>query len=142
MKDAASFHAALQGNIDCYLETVPSEELNAWADRGWAEDAGLGFDESCVKYLALVLLDAVGSSAREIVLEAGCPARVISGCGEHMLPAVPESVFTRGMEILCNICGIEGERSGGTLALGIRGDSLELNIERSGGLHKILLPPL
>lgn len=142
MKDATSFHSTLQNNIDCYLETNPADVLKKWADDNWQADPNVETDESCLKYLALVLLDAIESRARKIVLEIGCPALVVSQDDEHILPPAPESILARSLEILRDICGMEGARAQGTLALGIRNDSLELKIEKSEALHQIFLPAL
>ncbi len=142
MKDEQSYHSLLQQNIDCYLETVPAEQLREWADREWQEEPGIGVDEQALKYLALVIVDALESRAHRIVLEKGCPVLIAAGDGEHMLPAAPESILARGLEMLRDICGMEGGRSSGRLALGIRNDSLELQIEKSEALHVIHLPPL
>jgi hypothetical protein len=72
----------------------------------------------------------------------GCPALLVSKDKEHMLPAAPESILARGLEILRDICGMEGSRAQGALVLGIRNDSLELKIEKSEAIHIIHLPNL
>jgi hypothetical protein len=140
MKDTISSQAMLQGLIDCYLETNPFEVLNQWADDGWNLDPNADADESCLKYLALIILDAFENSARKIVLEMGCPGLVVTEEGEHMLPAASESILARGLEMLREMCGMEGARAQSTLALGIRNDSLELKIEKSEALHIIHFP--
>jgi hypothetical protein len=140
MKSSSNHHSALQALIDCYLETNPSKTLNNWADSNWKLDPNVDTDESCLKYLALVLLDAIESRANKIVLEANCPVLVVSEDKEHMLPAAAESILARGLEILRDICGMEGPVSKGTLSLGIRNSSLELKIEKSEAVHIIHLP--
>ena len=57
-----------------------------------------------------------------------------------MLPAAPESMLARGLEILRELSGMEGATAKGVLSLGIRNDSIELTIEKSEALHIIRLP--
>ncbi|MFC1591841.1 hypothetical protein ACFL43_04910 [Thermodesulfobacteriota bacterium] len=140
MRDDTSLHQVLQNNIDCMLETNPGVVLKKWADEGWQQDEGVDVDETCLKYLALVLLDALSNKAQKIVLEMGCPALVASEGVQHMLPAAPESILARGLEIVREICGMEGAAAEGRLALGIRNNSIELRIEKSEALHIIHLP--
>ncbi len=140
MKDATSSHLALQNLISCYIETNPAEALKSWADKNWKVEDYEDMDEACLKYLALVLLDAIDSRAEKIILEKGCPVLVVTQGAEHMLPAAPESMLARGLEILRELCGMEGASARGILSIGIRNDSIELAIEKSEALHIIKLP--
>jgi len=142
MKDTANAHQALQNLISCYLETNPADALNSWADRGWKTESHEDADEVSLKYLALVVLDAIESRAQKIVLEKGCPVLIAASGAEHMLPAAPESILSRGLELLREMCGMEGARSKSALSLGIRNDSIDLEIEKSEALHIIHLPRL
>jgi hypothetical protein len=142
MKDVTSAQLALQNLISCYLETKPADALKSWADKNWKVDKHEDVDEASLKYLALIVLDAVESRAHKIVLEKGCPVLIAAPGGEHMLPAAPESMLARGLEMLREMCGMEGARSKGELSLGIRNDSIELAIEKSEALHIIYLPGL
>jgi hypothetical protein len=142
MKDVTSAHLALQNLISCYLETNPSDALKSWADSNWKIEKHEDADEASLKYLALVVLDAIESRAQKIILEKGCPVLIAGPGAEHMLPAAPESMLARGLEILREMCGMEGARSKGTLSLGIRNDSIELEFEKSEALHIIYLPRL
>ena len=142
MKDASSAHLSLQNLISCYLETNPAEALKSWADRNWKVESHEDVDEASMKYIALLILDAIESRASKIVLEKGCPALVAANDSEHMLPAAPESILARGLEILREITGMEGATARGNLSLGIRNDSIELTVEKSEALHIIRLPSL
>ncbi len=142
MKDTGSDHAKLQGLIDCHLEINPKDALTQWADNDWKLDENVDSDEACLKYIALVLIEALENRAQKIVMEMGAPVLVVAAEGEHMLPAAPESILARGLEIMRDICGMAGARATGKLALGIRNDSLELDIEKSEALHIITFPPL
>jgi len=142
MKDVTSAHLALQNLISCYLETKPADALKSWADKDWKVEKHEDVDEASLKYLALIVLDAIESRAQKIVLEKGCPVLIAAPGGEHMLPAAPESMLARGLEMLREMCGMEGARSKGELSLGIRNDSIALAIEKSEALHIIYLPRL
>ena len=142
MQDTQSSHQQLQQYIDCYLETNPTTVLKQWDDDGWQGDSQVDTDETCLKDIALVLLDAMEHKAKKIVLETGCPVLVACREEDYMLPAAPESMLSRGLEIVRDICGMEGGRTEGILCLGIRSDSIELKIEKSKGIHIIVLPDL
>jgi hypothetical protein len=140
MKDMSSPHTVLQGLLECYLETRPDELLRQWADTGWKSGGNVDIDETCLKYIALVLLDGIESRAEKIILEMGCPALVVAGKERHMLPPAPESMLARGLELVRDMCGLEGARGKGILCLGIKNDSIEILIEKSEALHILHLP--
>jgi hypothetical protein len=142
MRDTASAHLSLQNLISCYLETRPADALRSWADSNWKVEKHEDADEASLKYLALVVLDAIESRAQKIVLEKGCPVLIAAPGDEHMLPPAPESMLSRGLELLREMCGMEGGRSKGELSLGIRNDSIALTIEKSEALHIMYLPRL
>ena len=142
MRDTSSSQLALQNLIDCYLETNPPEVLKAWADNNWKVEKHEDIDEACMKYLALVLLDAIESRAQKIILEKSCPVLIVSQNSQHLLPAASDSLLARGLEIVREICGMEGPEAEGVLSLGIRNDSLELKIKKSEAVHTIYLPAL
>jgi hypothetical protein len=142
MQETQSNHQQLQQYLDCYLETNPTAVLKQWDYDGWQEDSQLNTDETCLKYIALVLLDAMEHKAIKIGLEVGCPVLIICNDEDYILPAVPESMLSRGLEIVCDLCGMQRDRTGGILCLGIRCDSIELRIEKRRGIHIIELPDL
>jgi hypothetical protein len=140
MRDVDNPHKTLQDLLDCYLETRPDEVLKNWADDDWAADAAVSIDETCLKYIALVLLDSIESRAEKTILEMGCPALVDSGAERHMLPPAPESILARGLELLRDMCGLEGAKGDGELSLGIRNDSIVLRLHKNEALHIIYFP--
>ena len=142
MQDIQTSHMQLQQHLDGYLETNPSTVLKQWDYDGWQEDSQVNTDETCLKYIALVLLDAMEHKAKKIGLEVGCPVLIICNDEDYILPAAPESMLSRGLEIVRDICGMERDRTGGILCLGIRCDSIELRIEKKRGIHIIELPDL
>jgi hypothetical protein len=135
VKETANPQLKLQQLLDCYLESGPQEVLRQWADAGWKADTSIDTDETCLKYLALVLLDSIESRASRTVLEMGCPALVDCGRERHMLPAAPESLLARGLELLRGMCGLDGGTGSAVLFLGIRDSSLEIHIHKSEALH-------
>jgi hypothetical protein len=136
---AASYHAILQGYIDCLLETNPRDTLQQWAQKGWAPDQDIDYDEGCLKLIALVILDGIANRAHKILLEMGFPMLIATIGQSYMLPPAPESMLARGLEIIREICGMSGGRASGTLVLGIGNASMELGIEKNRGLHVIVL---
>jgi hypothetical protein len=140
MRELDSPQKTLQGLLDCYLETSPKEVLRKWADDGWSGDAHVSTDETCLKYIALVLLDSLESRAQRTILEIGCPVLVDAGDEQHMLPVAPESMLARGLELLRDMCGLVGAEGERELSLGIRNDSIELRLFKSKALHIICFP--
>jgi hypothetical protein len=108
MREPDNAQLKLQQLLDCYLDTDPAGVLRAWADSGWPGAAGASSDETCLKYIALVLLDSIANRARTTILEMGCPALVDAGAEQHMLPPAPASLLARGLELLREMCGLEG----------------------------------
>jgi hypothetical protein len=142
MQETQSSHQQLQQYLDCYLETNPSTVLKQWDYDGWQGDSLVDTDKKGLKYIALVLLDALKHKAKKIGLEVGCPVLIICNDEDYLLPAAPESMLSRGLEIVHDICGLERDRTGGILCLGIRSNSIELRIEMKKGLHIIEFPDL
>ncbi len=139
MKERDNPHQKLLQLLDCYLEADPAGEIRRWAGAGWP--AGGDMDEAGLKYIALVLLDSIGSGADKAVLEMGCPALVDAGDDRHMLAAAPESMLARGLELVREMCGLAGAARGdGLLMLGLGSDSLELMLHKSEGLHIFYFP--
>jgi hypothetical protein len=131
MREFENPQKTLQGLLDCYLETSPKEVLQTWADDGWSGDAQVSADETCLKFIALVLLDSLASRAQKTILAMDGSVLVVAGDEQHMLPLAPESMLARGLELLCGMCGLEGGSGEAVLALEIRGSNVELRIAKS-----------
>jgi len=136
MAAAESPHLRLQQQIDCQLEITPRTVLETWEKSGWKEEPGTDSDEAPLKYLALVLLDAIEERATRLSLEKDQGVTVFAD-NTYSLPKAPTHYIARGLEILREITGIEGARGEGKLALGIRDDSLELIIQKDAGVHMV-----
>jgi hypothetical protein len=139
MGAAENPHLRLQQQIDCQLEITPRPALETWEKTGWKEEPGTDGDEAPLKYLALVLLDAIEERATRLTLEKDQGVTVYANT-TYSLPKAPAHFIARGLEILRDITGIQGAKGDGKLALGIRNDSLELLIQKDAGLHIINIP--
>ncbi len=139
MPDIESPHLRLQQQIDCQLEVTPRPTLEAWEKAGWKDAPGTDVDESPLKYMALVLLDAIEERAPRLSIDRDEGVTVFSE-STYSLPKAPPHIIARGLEILREITGLEGPVGQGRLALGIRSDSLELIIQKDAGKHIINIP--
>lgn len=139
MAGSESPHLRLQQQIDCQLEITPRSVLETWEKGGWKEEPGTDGDEAPLKYLALVLLDAIEDRATRLSLEKDQGVTVY-GNATYALPKAPAYYIARALEILREITGIEGPKGEGKLSLGIRSDSLELIVQKDAGLHIITIP--
>ncbi len=139
MADIESPHLRLQQQIDCQLETNARQALSAWEKNGWQDEPGTDVDEAPLKYMALVMLDAIEERATRLTMdkEQGVTVHADS---TYTLPKAPPHLIARGLEILREITGMEGGQAQGKLSLGIRNDSLELVIQKDRGLHVINIP--
>lgn len=139
MAHTDSSHLRLQQQIDCQLETEPRTVLKAWERDGWKEVPGTDADEAPLKYLALVLLDAIEERAVRMSIDKDEGVTVYGG-STYMLPKAPSFIIARGLEILREITGMQGPSGQGSLALGIRNDTLDLIIQKQAGRHIINIP--
>jgi hypothetical protein len=139
MVDMESPHLRLQQQIDCQLEITPRPVLQAWERAGWKEEPGTDVDEAPLKYMALVLLDAIEERAVRLTVDKDAGVTVYAD-STYTLPKAPAHLIARGLEILREITGVEGPSGKGSLSLGIRNDSLEVIIQKQAGLHTISMP--
>ncbi len=139
MSEVESPHARLQRQIDCQLEIKPKDALVAWETSGWNEQPGTDGDEAPLRYMALVLLEAIESRSVRLSLDKD-KGVTIFGDSTYMLPKAPESWIARGLEIVREIAGIEGSNAQGRISLGVRSDRLDLIIQKEAGLHIINIP--
>jgi len=139
MIDAESPHKRLQEQIDCQMDLKPREALEKWQQAGWKEEQGTDSDEVPLKLLALYLLEAIGQRVVRLTIDKDQGVTVY-GDTTYALPAAPPHFIARGLELLREMIGMEGGIGKGTLVLGIRNDTLELIIQKQGGLHIINIP--
>ena len=132
-------HLRLQQQIDCQLEITPRPALETWEKTGWKEEPGTDADEAPLRYMALVLLDAIEERAVRLSIDKDQGVTVFAD-KTYTLPKAPTHVIARGLEILREITDLEKPVGQGKLALGIRNDSLELIVQKEAGLHIINIP--
>jgi hypothetical protein len=139
MADIESPHLRLQQQIDCQLETNARQALSAWEKNGWRDEPGTDVDEAPLKYMALVMLDAIEERATRFTMDKDQGVTVHAD-STYTLPKAPPHVIARGLEILREITGMEGGQAEGKLSLGIRNDSLDLVVQKDAGQHVISIP--
>ena len=139
MSQTESYHLRLQRQIDCQLEVKPKDALIAWEKSGWNEESGTDGDEAPLKYLAMVLLEAIESRSVRLSIDRERGVTIF-GDSTYMLPKAPSMYIARGLEILREIAGMDSPDALGRISLGIRNDSLELIIQKEAGLHIINIP--
>jgi hypothetical protein len=139
MVNVESPHLRLQQQIDCQLEVTPRNVLESWEKTGWQQEPGTDVDEAPLKYMALVLLDAIEERAVRFSMDKDAGVTVYGGT-TYALPKAPTHIIARGLEIVREISGVEGPKGQGTLSLGIRNDSLDVVIQKDAGLHVFKIP--
>jgi hypothetical protein len=139
MTEQESSHLRLQQQIDCQLETKARNALETWEFGGWNEEPGTDGDEAPLRYLALVLLDAIEERATRLSLDKDAGVTVYAD-HTYALPKAPAHYIARALEILREITGMSELAGQGKLALGLRNDSLELILQKDRGLHIITFP--
>ncbi|MFH0826008.1 MAG: hypothetical protein V2B18_24905 [Pseudomonadota bacterium] len=139
MPDMDSPHLRLQQQIDCNLEVHAGSALETWQQDHWKEEPFTDADEAPLKYIALVLLDAIEHKAVRLSVEKDEGVTVFAD-EPYPLPKAPPEYIARCLEIIREIAGMERGVAEGTLSLGIRNDSLELIIQKEGGTHMINIP--
>jgi hypothetical protein len=139
MENKESPHLRLQQQIDCQLEIKPRNALEKWEKSGWTEEPGTDADEAPLKYMALVLLEAIEERAVRLSVDKDKGVTVF-GDSTYTLPKAPGHFIARGLEIMREISGLEGPAGRGVLSLGIRNDSVEVIIQKEAGLHMFNIP--
>lgn len=134
MKDTQNLHLKVQELCDCYATNDPLKEMSTVKDDRDQE-------ESALKWLALAALHGVNSNASEIsITQTGDgEISVTAKYRETELPSPGEAVARKIFEAVGGITHLEGGKGKTPLALGIRNDSIELQVKmkRKEGGQKI-----
>jgi hypothetical protein len=107
MKEKRNVHLKVQELCDCYATNDPLKEMSVVKNEQDKEEAAL-------KWLALAALHGVNDNAEEVTITRSSPG---SEVGARIIKAVRE------------ITHIEGQKGKTPLALGIRNDSVELQVK-------------
>jgi len=139
MAGSESSHLRLQQQIDCQLEVKARDALSNWEKQNWKEEPGTDVDEAPLKYMALIMLDAIEERATRFSVDKDLGVTVY-GETTYELPKAPPHYIARGLEILREITGLEVPGGQGRLSLGLRNFNLDMIVQKQGGLHMINIP--
>jgi hypothetical protein len=131
MKEKRSLHLKVQELCDCYATNDPLKEMSVVKNDG-------DKDEAALKWLALAALHGVNNNAKEVIISCASDGdvRVTAKYRETELPSPGSEVGSRIMEAVKEITHIEDKKGKSPLALGIRNDSVELEVklkDKNGG---------
>ena len=124
MKEKRNVHLKVQELCDCYAANDPLKEMSAIKDD---QDK----DEAALKWLALTALHGVNSNAKKVTItrsEDGTIS-VAAKYRKSELPSPGAEIGTKIMEAVREITHIEGDKGKTPLALGIRNDSIEIQVK-------------
>ena len=124
MKEKRSLHLKVQELCDCYATNDPLKEMSVVKND---EDK----DEAAAKWLALAALHGVNDNAKEVTLTRSADGRVTVSAKyrESELPSPGAEVGTKVFDAVREITAIEKGKGKSPLALGIRQDSIELQVK-------------
>lgn len=124
MKEKRNLHLKVQELCDCYATTDPLKEMSQIK-------ADADTDEAALKWLALAALHGVNDNAKEVSITRSPDGtiKVTAKYREAELPSPGHEIGEKIMNAVREITHIEGGKGKSPLALGIREDSIELNIK-------------
>ena len=124
MKEKRNVHLKVQELCDCYATNDPLKEMSTVKNEG-------DKDEAALKWLALTALHGVNSNAKKITITRSKDSGIIvtAKYRESELPSPGPEVGAKIMQAVRDITHIEGGEGKTPLALGIRNDSLEIQIK-------------
>ena len=124
MKEKRNVHLKVQELCDCYATNDPLKEMSVVKNDS-------DKDEAALKWLALASLHGVNNNAKEVTITRSKDGeiRVTAKYRESELPSPGSDVGARIMEAIREITHIEGDKGKSPLSLGIRNDSIELQVK-------------
>jgi len=124
MSSTRNLHLKIQELCDCYASNDPLKEMSRIDGDNDGEDAAL-------KWFALAVLHGVNNNASEIAVSrsAGGEVAVTAKYRESELPTPGRKIGEKIMAAAREISHIEDDKGEIPLAMGIRQDSLDLNLE-------------
>jgi hypothetical protein len=124
MKEKRNIHLKVQELCDCYATNDPLKEMSEI--KGDSDQ-----DEAAAKWLALAALHGVNDNAKEVTIRRSPDGniKVTAKYREAELPSPGAEIGEKIMNAVREITHIEGGKGKSPLALGIREDSIELNIK-------------
>jgi len=124
MKEKRNVHLKVQELCDCYATNDPLKEMSTIKNDG-------DKDEAALKWLALATLHGVNDNADEVTITRSKDGqvRVTANYRESELPSPGSEVGQKIMEAMREMAHIEEAEGKTPLALGIRNDSIELQMK-------------
>ena len=124
MKEKRNVHLKVQELCDCYATNDPLKEMSVVKNDGDKEEAAF-------KWLALASLHGINNNAEEVTLtrSKNGDVRVTAKYRETDLPSPGSDVGAKIIEALREVTHIEGDKGKMPLSLGIRNDSIELQVK-------------
>lgn len=124
MKEKRNLHLKVQEMCDCYATSDPLKEMSIVKND---KDK----DEAALKWLALAALHGVNNNAKEITITRSSEGtvRVVAEYRDTELPSPGPEVGKKIVDAVREITHIEEDKGKTPLSLGIRNDSIELNIK-------------
>ena len=123
MKEKRNVHLKVQELCDCYATNDPLKEMSTVKHDG-------DKDEAALKWLALSALHGVNGNAKEITITRSKDGEitVTAKYRESELPSPGPDIGAKIIEAVREITHIEGDKGETPLALGIRNDSIEIQV--------------
>ena len=124
MKEKRNVHLKVQELCDCYATNDPLKEMSTVKNEG-------DKDEAALKWLALSALHGVNSNAETITITRSKDGDidVTAKYRESELPSPGSDIGAKIIAAVREITHIEGKRGKTPLALGIRNDSIEIQVK-------------
>jgi hypothetical protein len=136
MKEKRNLHLKVQELCDCYATNDPLKEMSVVKNDADKEEAA-------VKWLALAALHGVNNNAKEVTITRSSDGgvQVTARYRESELPSPGSDVGAKIMAAVREITHIEDKKGKTQLALGIRNDSIELQvkIKQKEGREKVTI---
>lgn len=135
MRDKESLHKKIQEMIDCYATTDPLGEMPTVEKEKDLEEAAL-------KWIGLAVLHGINRNAEKITLErTDNNLNILAEYRGTELPSVSMDIGDKIIDTLRAITYIEGEKGKSDLAVGVRDDSvmLEVKLKQDKGKTKAVL---
>jgi hypothetical protein len=130
MKDKRSLHLEVQEHIDCFANTDPLKEMSEIT-------ADTDKDQAALKWVALAVLHGINFNANEISLRTAADGTtsVVAKYRQSELPSPGGEIGQNVVEAIRKITHFEGDKGSGPLALGLRNDSIEVDVSVERGDH-------
>jgi hypothetical protein len=124
MKEKRNLHLKVQELCDCYATNDPLKEMSEIKSDN-------DKDEAALKWLALAALHGVNGNAKEVSITRSPEGeiKVTAKYREAELPSPGSEIGEKIMGAVREITHIEGGKGKTPLALGIREDSIELEVK-------------